>query len=105
MPCSRGLTGSAAGERDAATVRAVVADMIDAAPHGELDYVEVADASTLAPVDVSDSTTRLFAAVRFGRARLIDNVGADDPAARQEPAVDVTAVDVTAVEPESGSTS
>ena len=78
------LAGAAAirsGERDAARVRALMASMVDASPSGELDYVEVADPSTLAPVEVAEPTSRLFAAVRFGRARLIDNVAADDPAA------------------------
>jgi len=78
------LAGAArvqAGERDAAMIRGVVAELIDTQQYGELDYVEVADPSTLAPLDVAEPTSRLFAAVRFGRARLIDNLAADDPTA------------------------
>ncbi|NLA36269.1 MAG: pantoate--beta-alanine ligase [Actinobacteria bacterium] len=68
------------GETDAAVVRSAMAAMIDAAPLGDLDYVEVADAQTLEPQIVCSPQSRLFGAIRFGRARLIDNVGvhADD---------------------------
>lgn len=65
-----------AGERDPATVRALVADLIEAEPLAELDYAEVVDARTLQVVDPLAGELRLLAAVRFGKARLIDNVGA-----------------------------
>ena len=41
----------------------------------EVDYVEVVDAATLAPVDPLAGELRLLGAARFGKARLIDNVG------------------------------
>ena len=88
------LTGASlirSGETDAERVRAAVAAVIDAAPHGELDYVEVADPATLAPLDVADETSRLFAAVRFGRARLIDNLSAGDDVAVGGPGGDAPA--------------
>ncbi|HLU41941.1 MAG TPA: pantoate--beta-alanine ligase [Microthrixaceae bacterium] len=72
------LAGAAAirdGMTDAAEVKELMASMIDAAPYARLDYVEVADPDTLEPQDVATTTSRLFGAVRFGRARLIDNVG------------------------------
>ncbi len=62
------------GERDASVVREAMASVVRAAPLGELDYVEVADPSTLQPVAVATPQVRLLGAVRFGRARLIDNV-------------------------------
>jgi len=65
-----------AGERDPAKVRALMADLIAAEPLGALDYVEVVDASTLQVVDPLQGDLRLMAAVRFGRARLIDNLAA-----------------------------
>jgi pantoate--beta-alanine ligase len=65
-----------AGERDASRVRALMADLIAAEPLAELDYAEVVDAATLQVVDPLAGELRLLAAVRFGRARLIDNVGA-----------------------------
>jgi len=66
----------AAGERDPAKVRALVSDLISAEPLADLDYVEVVDADTLQEVDPLVGKLRLLAAVRFGRARLIDNEGA-----------------------------
>ncbi len=63
------------GTTDADEVRTLMRAEIQAAPLGELDYVEVADPDTLAPLTVAGERSRLFGAVQFGRARLIDNVG------------------------------
>jgi pantoate--beta-alanine ligase len=65
-----------AGERDPAKVRGLVADLIAAEPRAALDYAEVVDATTLQVVDPLVGELRLLAAARFGRARLIDNLGA-----------------------------
>ena len=66
----------AGGETDADVVRAAMRNSVDAEPLAALDYVEVADVMTLRPLAIcSPSTSRLFGAVRFARARLIDNVG------------------------------
>jgi pantoate--beta-alanine ligase len=62
------------GEHDASVVREAMADVVHSAALGRLDYVEVADPSTLQPVAVATPQVRLFGAVHFGRARLIDNV-------------------------------
>jgi pantoate--beta-alanine ligase len=75
-----GAAAIAAGERDPATVRALVSDLIRAAPLADLDYAEVVDAATLESFDPLQGTVRLLAAARFGRARLIDNEGATIPA-------------------------
>ena len=69
-----GAAAIEAGESDAAVVRAGMRSVIEAEPLARLDYVEVADPETLAPLENCDSRARLFGAVRFGRARLIDNV-------------------------------
>jgi pantoate--beta-alanine ligase len=70
-----------AGERDADAVRSAMAAVVNSAPLGSLDYVEVADPVTLQPLTICDAGARLFGAVRFGRARLIDNIGvAPEPA-------------------------
>lgn len=72
------LVGVAAiqeGERDPAAVRERMAAMIAKEPLGELDYVAVVEADSLAVPDTLSGNLRLLAAVRFGRARLIDNVG------------------------------
>lgn len=39
-----------------------------------IDYIELRDAETLAPVDSNDRPARLLAAVRLGKTRLIDNL-------------------------------
>jgi pantoate--beta-alanine ligase len=64
------------GERSAAAVRAAMHEILDPVPEAEVDYLEVVDAATLAPVDPLAGTLRLLGAARFGKARLIDNVGA-----------------------------
>ena len=69
------------GETDADRVRALMASLIDTEPLGALDYVEVADAETLQPLARATVDARLFGAVRFGRARLIDNISAGDTSA------------------------
>ena len=70
-----GAAAIAAGERDPQAVRELVAGIIEAEPLAELDYVEVVDADSLATPETLRGNLRLLAAVRFGRARLIDNVG------------------------------
>lgn len=62
-----------AGERDAWAVRALVEDLIINEPLAEIDYVAVADAHTLEPVDTLDRTSVVLLAVRIGTTRLIDN--------------------------------
>lgn len=76
----RGAEAVMAGTTDAAEVRATVEATIRAEPLAELDYVEVADPSTLRPLDRCGPGARIFGAVRFGRARLIDNVEVGEPA-------------------------
>jgi pantoate--beta-alanine ligase len=71
-----GAADIAAGERDPAKVRALVADLISAEPLAQLDYAEVVEADTLQEVNPLTGKLRLLAAARFGRARLIDNEGA-----------------------------
>ena len=65
-----------AGARDQAAVEALVADLVRAEPEADLDYAAVVDAASLAPCDPLAGEVRLLVAARFGRARLIDNVGA-----------------------------
>jgi pantoate--beta-alanine ligase len=64
-----------AGERDPAVIATLMAEVIEAEPLAGLDYAEVVDAASFAVPDPLGGTLRLLAAARFGRARLIDNVG------------------------------
>jgi len=64
-----------AGERDPAAVRELMAGIIEAEPLAGLDYAAVVDADSFLVPDPLTGNLRLLAAVRFGRARLIDNVG------------------------------
>ena len=68
-----------AGEGDPAVVRDLVAGLIGAEPLAEMDYAAVVDAATLEVVDPLAGEVRLLAAARFGRARLLDNVGVTSP--------------------------
>jgi pantoate--beta-alanine ligase len=70
-----GAAAIGAGERDPAAVRDLMAQIITAEPLAELDYAEVVEADSFTVPDPLAGNLRLLAAVRFGRARLIDNVG------------------------------
>ena len=70
-----GAAAIGAGERDPAVVRDLMAGIISAEPLAELDYAEVIDAESFTVPERLRGNLRLLAAVRFGRARLIDNVG------------------------------
>ena len=63
------------GVRDASALRAVVRDHIAAQPLAEIDYISLADSETLAELEgLIKPPALLSLAVRFGAARLIDNV-------------------------------
>ena len=64
-----------AGESDPAAVRGLMRAIIEAEPLARLDYAEVVGAQSFSVPDPLVGELRLLAAVRFGRARLIDNVG------------------------------
>lgn len=70
-----GAASILAGERDAAAVRQLMAEIVQAEPLAQLDYVAVVDAESLTVPEPLVGNLRLLAAVGFGRARLIDNVG------------------------------
>ena len=65
----------ASGGHDAERIRGVLRDRIAAEPVAVLDYAEVVDSATLAPVDRVSGDVRLLVAARFGGTRLIDNLG------------------------------
>ena len=70
-----GAAAIGAGETEPAAVRTLMREIITAEPLAQLDYAEVVDADLLSVPEVLTGNLRLLAAVRFGKARLIDNVG------------------------------
>ncbi|MFQ5784114.1 MAG: pantoate--beta-alanine ligase [Alphaproteobacteria bacterium] len=64
----------AAGDADIDRALAEARRRLDAAGFTAVEYLELRDAETLAPLSALDRPARLFAAVRLGSARLIDNL-------------------------------
>lgn len=63
------------GERRAEVIRAEMQAMLASEPLAQVDYVSVADAQTLAELEtIQDRAALVSLAVRFGGARLIDNI-------------------------------
>ncbi|MFN8519942.1 MAG: pantoate--beta-alanine ligase [Chloroflexota bacterium] len=63
----------ARGERSADALRTLMRDLIASEPLADIDYVSVADGTTLAELERVDAAALLSLAVRFGATRLIDN--------------------------------
>ena len=62
------------GETSAAKLRNLITRFISSAPLARIDYVEIADASSLQPIRKVRRNTVMAVAVFFGRTRLIDNL-------------------------------
>jgi len=65
----------AAGETDPSVVEAAMKEAISRAPLADLDYAAAVRPDTLTSDGPLHGEVRLLVAVRFGRVRLIDNVG------------------------------
>lgn len=63
-----------AGERDAAVLRRIVEDTVNAEPLARLQYVSCAQPESLQELDGPISSALLSMAVFFGKTRLIDNI-------------------------------
>ncbi len=74
-----GASAVAAGERSPAAVTDLVGSIVEAEPLAALDAADVVDAATLRTPAVLAGELRILVAARFGRARLIDNVGISTP--------------------------
>jgi pantoate--beta-alanine ligase len=66
----------ASGE-DFAVVHRWGMDRLGEAAFTRIDYLQLCDAQSLAPINRADRPARLLAAAHLGRARLIDNVAVD----------------------------
>ena len=67
-------SGAKAGEADARVLKRLVEKTIASTPTARIDYVEIVDAETLAPVSRLERKTLIAVAVFFGKTRLIDNI-------------------------------
>jgi pantoate--beta-alanine ligase len=63
----------AAGERSAEVLRETMSEILAGEPLADVEYVSVADGTTLAELERVDVPALLSLAVRFGTTRLIDN--------------------------------
>ncbi len=64
---------AAAGEADPARIIEAARDLIDAAPHTRIDYIEIVDPYTLNSVEAVEGSVLMALAVQVGKSRLIDN--------------------------------
>ena len=61
------------GERDVASLKALIENLLRQNPLNEPEYIEIRDPENLAPVELLQSSALLALAVRVGKTRLIDN--------------------------------
>jgi pantoate--beta-alanine ligase len=64
-----------AGERDPQRLTAIIREIVATEPMVELEYVEVRDAVSIAPIARVDGDVLVALAAHLGGTRLIDNVG------------------------------
>ncbi|MBW1612844.1 MAG: pantoate--beta-alanine ligase [Deltaproteobacteria bacterium] len=62
------------GEKDSATIKTAVRELILAHPFTEIDYVTICDPEKLTDIEHLDGPSLLALAVKVGKARLIDNI-------------------------------
>jgi pantoate--beta-alanine ligase len=68
------LAAKHAGKKTANDVVGIAQKVISEAHLARIDYVEIADAKTLKPVEIVGPNSVLLLAVFFGKTRLIDNI-------------------------------
>jgi pantoate--beta-alanine ligase len=68
------MTAQSAGKKSANDVVRIAQKVISEAHSARIDYIQVADAETLKPVEVVGANSVLLLAVFFGKTRLIDNM-------------------------------
>ena len=74
MGLKKALVAWCDGVRNAVDLRAIVHETVSNSTLARIDYVEICDADSLAPIEgVCDRLTLIAIAVYFGETRLIDN--------------------------------
>jgi pantoate--beta-alanine ligase len=68
------ITAQSAGKKSANDIVRIAQKVISEAHSARIDYIQVADAETLKPVEVVGANSLLLLAVFFGKTRLIDNM-------------------------------
>ncbi|MCW5966706.1 MAG: pantoate--beta-alanine ligase, partial [Bryobacterales bacterium] len=63
------------GETRAATIRQTAHSLLEAEPVIRIEYLDVVDPESLAPIDVVTGRALLAGAIWLGNTRLIDNIG------------------------------
>ena len=63
-----------AGKKEAQEIVTLARNVISQAPLAQVDYIEVVDAESFAPIEVVRPNSLLAIAVFFGKTRLIDNI-------------------------------
>ncbi|WP_165251882.1 pantoate--beta-alanine ligase [Adlercreutzia sp. ZJ304] len=69
----KGYAAVEAGERNAAKLKQLMADVLSAEPLARIDYLEVVDGLTMQPIDTINESVLVAMAVYIGNTRLIDN--------------------------------
>lgn len=62
------------GEKNAHKIIALMEELISSMPEANIDYIEIVDAENLQPVKEIKGKILIALAVKFGKARLIDNI-------------------------------
>ena len=62
------------GSLDATEIKQQMCDLINEEPLAKIDYVSIADSTTLEELDTISGSVLVSLAVRIGKARLIDNI-------------------------------
>lgn len=62
------------GEKKCHEIIALMKELISSMPDADIDYIEIIDANTLQPIKEIKGKVLIALAVKFGKARLIDNI-------------------------------
>lgn len=61
------------GEKNAHKIKALMEELIESMPDAKIDYIEIVNADNLQPIKEIKGKVLIALAVKFGKARLIDN--------------------------------